>query len=115
MIIVSLEGTAGEQTAGSLSDVLELAHDERLEFLQEIAMTKKPAKDNPPLDIAPPRPDAVRGVQRVDSGQLPSEQASEGHVTGADDNSPKSARQKTRTTLVTRKTDTKKPTPRKRR
>ena len=74
-------------------------------------MSKKPVKYNPPLDLAPPRPDAVRGVQRVDSAQLPSTQ---GHVTGADDNSPKSARQKTRTTLVTRKTDAKKPTPKKR-
>ena len=76
-------------------------------------MSKKSAKDNPPLDLSPPRPDAVWGVQRVDPGQLPAEQGKQGHVTGADDNSPKSARPKTRTTLVTRKTDTKKPTTRK--
>jgi hypothetical protein len=38
----------------------------------------------------------------------------EGHVTGAEEHVPKSARQKTRTTLVTRKTGTRKPTPRKR-
>ena len=69
-------------------------------------MSRKPAKDNPPLDLAPPRPDAVPGVQRIDTAQP----LTQGHVTGADDSSPKSARQKTRTTLVTRKTDTKKPT-----
>jgi hypothetical protein len=52
-----------------------------------------------------------KGTRRESAAIIP--RTKEGHVTGAEDNVPKSARQKTKTTLVTRKTGTSKPTPRK--